>query len=375
MTLLEQLQGYDNAFFESINSMQANGLPIVLYGAGCLGQMTAEFMFRENMPLHKVALNRKYITEGMSFHGLPVVAIEDLLEQPGEFNCIVALQYVSDAMEAELRQGGANVLVFDPAFIGVSTTLWYTPSFCDEHKDLLEHLYASLEDDRSRETLVAFLKQRLTATRGYYQAVYEPVHYFPSDIVRLQDNEVFIDCGAYNGDSIGAFMQEVARQQVAQPESVIGFEPDASNYAQLCENTRQWPFCQPVQKGVWDENTVLSFQSGNALSSRLMEQSTNTVTIELDSIDNILQGRKATFIKMDVEGAELKALQGAASTIQDWKPLLAISLYHKPEDLLTIPQYIASLSADYVFYLRGHHPELAFELVLYAVPKSRYIKK
>lgn len=100
MTLLEQLQGYDNAFFESINSMQANGLPIVLYGAGCLGQMTAEFMFRENMPLHKVALNRKYITEGMSFHGLPVVAIEDLLEQPGEFNCIVALQYVSDAMQA-----------------------------------------------------------------------------------------------------------------------------------------------------------------------------------------------------------------------------------------------------------------------------------
>ncbi|MFA1019380.1 FkbM family methyltransferase [Enterobacter sp. SAT-E-asb] len=374
MTLLEQIQGYDNHFFKGIRNMRANGLPLVLYGAGCLGQMTAEFMFRENMPLDKVALNREYITEGMTFHGLPVVAIEDLIEQPGKFNCIVALQYVPDALQQELRRGGANVLVYDPAFIGVSTTLWYTPSFCDEHSDTLEAVYAGLADERSRETLVAFLKQRLSATRGYYQAVYEPAHYFPADILRLQNNEVFIDCGAYNGDSIGAFMQEVVHQGVEMPEKIVGFEPDADNFSQLCDNTRQWPFCQPVQKGVWENNTVLSFQSGNALSSRLVEQSCDTVTIELDSIDNILQGGRATFIKMDVEGAELKALQGAAGTIRAWHPLLAISLYHKPEDLLTVPQYIQTLSADYHFYLRGHHPELAFELVLYAVPKTRLLQ-
>lgn len=101
MTLLEQIQGYDNHFVESIRAMHASGLPLVLYGAGCLGQMTAEFMFRENMPLDKVALNRQYLTEGMTFHGLPVVAIEDLIEQPGEFNCIVALQYVSEALQDE----------------------------------------------------------------------------------------------------------------------------------------------------------------------------------------------------------------------------------------------------------------------------------
>ncbi|HFK6836390.1 TPA: FkbM family methyltransferase [Enterobacter roggenkampii] len=374
MTLLEQIQGYDNHFFKGIRDMHANGLPLVLYGAGCLGQMTAEFMFRENLPLDKIALNRHYITEGMTFHGLPVVSIEDLIEQPGKFNCIVALQYVHDALQQELRRGGANVLVYDPAFIGVSTTLWYTQSFCDEHSDTLEAVYAGLADERSRETLVAFLKQRLSATRGYYQAVYEPAHYFPADIIRLQNNEVFIDCGAYNGDSIGAFMQEVVNQGVEMPEKIVGFEPDAGNFSQLCDNTRQWPFCQPVQKGVWENKTVLSFQSGNALSSRLVEQSSDTVTIELDSIDNILQGGKATFIKMDVEGAELKALQGAAGTIRAWHPLLAISLYHKPEDLLTIPQYIQSLSADYHFYLRGHHPELAFELVLYAVPKSRLLQ-
>ncbi len=333
--------------------------------------MTWEFMSRENFPLDKVALNKQYIKEEMTFHGLPVVAIEDLIEQAAPFNCIVALQHISAELQAWLGSKGAEVLVFDPAFIGVSTELWYTTDFCEQHRDTLEDFYSTLADERSRQTLVAFLNQRISARRSYYHAVYEPVHYFPQDIVRLQDGEVFIDCGAYNGDSIQAFMREVARQQVGQPEKVVGFEPDSGNYAQLCDNTRQWPFCQPVKKGVWNEESVLYFQSGHALSSRLTEQGSDTVSIELDSIDRVLQGGKATFIKMDVEGAELKALEGAAETIRTWKPLLAISVYHKPEDLLTIPQYIQSLSSEYTFYLRGHHPELAFELVLYAVPKVR----
>lgn len=371
MTLLDQVQKQQNHFIDSVSRMRANGNPLVIYGAGCLGQMTWEFMMRENMPVDKVALNKQYITEGMTFHDLPVVAIEELVEEAVAFNCIVALQHVSETLVAYLRSKGAEVLVYDPAFIGVSTSLWYTAEFCEEHAGTLNAFYDQLGDERSRQTLVAFLNQRISARRGTYQTVYEPTHYFPADIVRLQDGEVFVDCGAYNGDSIQAFMGEVERQQVAAPEKVVGFEPDAGNFAQLCDNTRQWPFCQPVKKGVWNEASVLYFQSGQALSSRLTEQGADTVSIELDSIDNILQGGKATFIKMDVEGAELKALEGAAKTIRACKPLLAISVYHKPEDLLTIPQYIQSLSNEYAFYLRGHHPELAFELVLYAVPKVR----
>lgn len=129
-----------------------------------------------------------------------------------------------------------------------------------------------MADERSQQTLVAFLNQRISAIRGYYPAVYEPAHYFPSDIVHLQDGETFIDCGAFNGESIQSFMREVVRQQVALPDKVIGFEPDAESFAQLCNDTHQWPFCQPINKGVWNEATVLNFQSDNALSSRLTEQ-------------------------------------------------------------------------------------------------------
>ena len=84
------------------------------------------------------------------------------------------------------------------------------------------------------------------------------------------------------------------------------------------------------------------------------------------AIDEILQGEEATYIKMDVEGAELRALYGAEKTIRTYRPKLAVCMYHKPEDLVTIPQYIYSIRDDYRFYIRNHSP-YGIEMVLYAV--------
>ncbi len=89
-------------------------------------------------------------------------------------------------------------------------------------------------------------------------------------------------------------------------------------------------------------------------------------TIEVTSIDKVLQGKEATFIKMDIEGSELAALQGAKETIQKYRPKLAISLYHKPEDMLEIPNYILNIVPDYKLYLR-HYATNLWETVLYAI--------
>ena len=81
--------------------------------------------------------------------------------------------------------------------------------------------------------------------------------------------------------------------------------------------------------------------------------------LEVDAIDNVLAGGRATFIKMDIEGAELDALKGAEKTIRAWRPLLAICAYHKPEDR---------------WYLRAYRRE-AIEVVLYAIPPERQESK
>ena len=69
---------------------------------------------------------------------------------------------------------------------------------------------------------------------------------------------------------------------------------------------------------------------------------------------------------MDIEGSELEALKGAAETIKKWRPKLAISIYHKYEDIIEIPEYILSIVPDYSFYIR-HYSSDIWETVLYAI--------
>lgn len=373
MNLHGLLRETNNHFLDTIERMQKNGQPLVLLGAGLLAQVTWEFLNRKGFAVDYIAINRQYIEPGMTFNDLPVRAIEALIEEPQRYNYILAFNVVTEGFQRSLNHNAEEMLVFDPSFIGVSTSEYYTPEFCNRHSVVLNEFYHQLADEHSRETMVAFLNQRLSARRGGCHDVYEPAHYFPQDVVRLTDREVFIDCGAYNGDSIAHFMQEVEKQGVAQPERIIGFEPDADNFEKLKTNTQDLPFCQCEPKGVWHEDSILRFQSGNGQSSHVSEHSEGTISILLTSIDNTLAGDKATFIKMDIEGVELNALQGAEKTIRKCRPLLAISVYHKPDDLVTIPKYIKSLNADYQFYLRIHSAELAYELVLYAIPVERII--
>ena len=88
-------------------------------------------------------------------------------------------------------------------------------------------------------------------------------------------------------------------------------------------------------------------------------------TVYLTSIDSVVKDERVTFIKMDIEGAELKSLMGAKNTITKNKPRLVICVYHKPEDICEIPEYILSLVPEYRFYLR-HYCSVGSETVLYA---------
>jgi hypothetical protein len=89
-------------------------------------------------------------------------------------------------------------------------------------------------------------------------------------------------------------------------------------------------------------------------------------TIEANTLDNIIGEDKATFIKMDIEGAELNAIHGCVSVITQHKPKLAISVYHKKEDIYIIPILLKQFLPSYRFYLR-HYTDTAADTVLYAV--------
>lgn len=118
-----------------------------------------------------------------------------------------------------------------------------------------------------------------------------------------------------------------------------------------------------IPKGVLDHSGTLCFSAEGTSGSHISELGEQ---IEVTTIDEALHGVNVTFIKMDIEGAELQALKGAKETIQRCKPKLAICVYHRREDLITIPQYIQSLNAGYKLYFRNYSPH-GLEAVIYAI--------
>lgn len=190
------------------------------------------------------------------------------------------------------------------------------------------------------------------------------------ELPHIQGQEVFADIGSCDGMSSVQFMEWCNRNGTC-----YCFEPDSNNEKLLQKNMAEKGLKEGVDfsvicRGAWDEETSLSFVSTGTGSSHIAgvygEAEQEVETLQVTTIDNELKDKNVTFIKMDIEGAELKALHGAEEVIKEFKPKLAICVYHKAEDIWEIPEYILKVRPDYKFYIR-HYSFEASETVLYAI--------
>lgn len=190
--------------------------------------------------------------------------------------------------------------------------------------------------------------------------------YFDKEIVKLNDGEeIFLDIGCFDMETT------IELKKRCKTKKVYAFEPDKFNY-RICKKKVEDFGLNDVtlfEYGVSDRDGELSFAATGESYSRIATEGVFAETghIEVRSIDSIIpESERVTFIKMDIEGMEFMALHGACNTIKRCKPKLAISLYHKPEDLTEIPLYIHELVPEYKLYIRHYSNELV-ETVLYAV--------
>jgi hypothetical protein len=115
----------------------------------------------------------------------------------------------------------------------------------------------------------------------------------------------------------------------------------------------------------------LRFSATGTGSAGLAEDGDHEV--DCITLDDLLRDCRATYIKMDVEGAELEALRGGEVVIRRDLPILAVSAYHRPDDLWRIPLLMRALSPEYELFLRPHYEFT--DLVCYAVPTQRCLKR
>nr|WP_249116994.1 FkbM family methyltransferase [Ciceribacter sp. L1K23] len=208
----------------------------------------------------------------------------------------------------------------------------------------------------------------LTGDHAPLEEVLERDQYFCLPRFAGAAKEIYVDAGAYVGDSVERFIW--ANAGVFQ--KIYAFEPSPRQFDALEARGRrlrqEWALDEDViqlnRAGLGDQAAIMAgaTASGQLQSMSLHPSSEGDVVTV--SLDEYLAGAPATFIKADVEGMEMALLAGAAKTIAVCRPKLAICVYHYPSDLPAISGYIRSLVPDYKFALRHHSPQL-METVLY----------
>lgn len=186
--------------------------------------------------------------------------------------------------------------------------------------------------------------------------------YFDRDIIKPGKDEVLIDAGAFDGTDSLRFIEWSKNTNSV----VYALEPDRNNMVRTKERLSAFPNINVLERGLWDCTTSLHFSSGEFENSSV--SSCGDVEIKTVAVDELNIQLPVTYIKMDIEGSEGKALDGSKDTIVRYKPRLAICVYHKMEDILDLPLKVLKMVPDYKLYLR-HYSYSDTETVLYAIPE------
>jgi FkbM family methyltransferase len=186
--------------------------------------------------------------------------------------------------------------------------------------------------------------------------------------VSLSDHEVVADGGTYNGDTLAEFVERVGGKY----SHYHAFEPDSVNVASL--RKRLEAFSPEMRNRItvhelalYSHRERLSFASRGQTNSQINNME-GEVRVEACSLDDVLQDSPLTFLKLDIEGAEVSALRGAETTIRRTQPLVAACVYHKPDDLWQIPLMLRDMLPNHRFGLRQHGFD-GWETVCYAIPR------
>lgn len=332
---------------------------VYLYGAGFIADRITQLLKKHRI-VDGYIVDKKYLPDEKAKrikNGVPIIAVDEL-----DRDCVLidAIQLVNAPVTLPQSNHIKKIyrLDFSTCFLhGV-----YEESMVLENIPKFMELYNKLQDAESRTSLMNFVSQKLTGS--YSKPCSEHTQYFDEDIFLPKENEIFVDCGAYNGDSLLDFFAFLKKHNVSAYKKCFAFEPDKENFEKLKKNVAAYPNIFAYQLGTYYRKDTLHFSDGNGTGSSI--QSGGGVIIEADSIDNITNGEEVSYIKMDIEGAELDSLKGAQETILKYRPKLAICVYHKTNDLLTIPNYILSLHNDYRLYIRNYK-KAGCDTVLYAL--------
>ena len=355
------------------NNIEQQG--VILFGSGNLGRKIASYFKSKSYKIECFVDNNDEKNNTI-IDNLVVYSPKTAFEKFGTWNLtwVVTIWSPGHSFKKTFEQlnqlGVQNIVPVNNIFQIFSKDLlpyyhFQVPEYYHETKEKINEAYSCLIDDESRVQYYKQLKARVGYSFNELPEATTYNQYFPEDIIQLSEPEIFLDCGAFTGDTLNDYLKYAK----VPFKKYICLEPDPQNLISLNNNivSKNLSDIQVLEIAVGNENAVLKFDATGGGGAGLSDSgSINVNCVRIDDFFN----EEITFIKFDIEGAELSALKGAYDTIQKYKPKLAVCIYHLPNDLWEIILYIKEQFPFYDFSVRTHQYD-GLDFVLYAIPNSK----
>lgn len=330
---------------------------LYIFGAGSLGAYVKDLLKEAGISITGFCDNDVHKWD-LEFYGARVFS-PDVLKEHGEKQMILVVSDFADEIMSQLQRMGITNFV----------NLTYWP--LTKNINLVRQVYDLLADENSRKTLLSILDSRVHADQYRFTVAREMQYFHP--VGGPQPGDVIIDGGAFQGDTAYDFVRFLNRQC-----TIFSFEPSEQNYQimyGLIKDKGIEDKIFPIKAGLFNCTGLQYFDADSTSMASHHIVESGAEKIEVVSIDEFVSIKKIkpTLIKMDIEGCEAKAIQGAVNTIRTFQPRLQICLYHKADDIWNIPLQINSLCPRHKLYMARHGFGGSAEIVLYAVPEKRCI--
>lgn len=340
------------------DTLKDSDKPLVLYGMGLGAEKIMSELEQRGMRADDIFASDEFV-RGHSFKGYKVLRYSEVCEKYKDFNVVLCFASRIDEVIDRIAEIDGEHTVFAPD-VPVAGGGLFTREYITENEEKFERAYSLLADEESKRVYKDILNFKVSGKIKYLLSSFCDKSKVYSDILNLNENEEIIDLGAYDGDTIREFTAATGGKY----KHITALEPDKKSYKKLLKNTDGMKNISTLNMGVWSKRDTLIFDAEAGRNSKL---SAEGVSVEVTDIDSL--NIAPTFIKMDIEGSEMKALEGAEKTIKKYLPKLYVCAYHRNEDLFALPLKINKLSEKYKIYFRHSKYIPAWESNFYCVAK------
>ncbi len=330
--------------------------PLVLYGMGLGAEKIMAELAQRNMRADDIFASDEFV-RGHSFKGYKVLKYSEVCEKYDDFNVVLCFASHIDEVIERIAAINSEHTVFAPD-VPVAGGGLFTREYIAENEAKFDKAYSLLSDEESKNTYRDILNFKVSGKIEYLLSSFCDKDKVYSDILKLKNDEEIIDLGAYDGDTI----REFTKATNGKYRHITALEPDSKSYKKLIKNTDGMPNITALNMGAWSKKDTLIFSADAGRNSKLSSEGTSIEVTDVDSLN-----LAPTFIKMDIEGSEMRALEGAEKTIKTYTPKLYVCAYHRNEDLFALPLKIHELNDSYKIYFRHSKYIPAWESNFYCV--------